>query len=226
MATRRSWRRAALVLGLVGVGWACNGHPLSRDAAPPALDAATHAPDVAAAVTDGASDDAQVSQPPPVDSGPNCANVGCAPPRICSEGCTAPCGCCLCTPGQTLGELVCNQKGCYGPPPAQDAASDLVADVPDTGIVDRPADVYHADAIPRDAGTDVPLCGNLGHRCAANQLCLSTWNSPNISYSCVDIPSTCEGQELGCGCLEVTCGFDFFCAYAPEGASYSCIFKG
>ncbi len=50
--------------------------------------------------------------------GIDCGNVGCAAPPLCATGCTAACGCCACTDGDTLGidggTYVCT-GGCYAP---------------------------------------------------------------------------------------------------------------
>src|SRR5688572_20605488 len=81
---------------------------------------------------------------PPADSGAggagggptSCANVGCSPPPLCSQGCQAACGCCACAPGQRSGNLVCASGGCYEPAPATDGGSE--ASVPPDA---HPADV-------------------------------------------------------------------------------------
>ena len=44
--------------------------------------------------------------------GRDCSNVGCAPPPMCSTGCTEVCGCCSCLEGVTMGNLVC-VGGCW-----------------------------------------------------------------------------------------------------------------
>lgn len=54
----------------------------------------------------------------------NCANVGCGAPPLCSEGCQAACGCCRCTAGERVGDLLCSDRGCYVPANAPDAGSD------------------------------------------------------------------------------------------------------
>lgn len=54
-------------------------------------------------------------------SAPDCALVGCSEPPLCSEGCTAPCGCCFCTPGERRGDLICTKSGCYAQAVAPDA---------------------------------------------------------------------------------------------------------
>src|SRR5688572_22439926 len=82
---------------------------------------------------------------PSPDAAPNCANVGCAAPPLCSTGCQAMCGCCSCAPGQRSGDLVCTAQGCYEPAPA------------DAGIDHTPS----PDAAPN--------CANVG--CAAPPLC-------------------------------------------------------
>jgi hypothetical protein len=50
--------------------------------------------------------------------GIDCSRVGCSPPPTCDVGCTAPCGCCPCAEGETIGEdggmLVCS-GGCWAP---------------------------------------------------------------------------------------------------------------
>ena len=61
----------------------------------------------------------------------SCANVGCSQPPLCSEGCTAPCGCCPCSPGVRSGDLVCTTNGCYAPAVTPDAAGfDQAVDAP------------------------------------------------------------------------------------------------
>src|SRR5262245_44090352 len=42
----------------------------------------------------------------------DCSMVGCAAPPLCETGCTEPCGCCSCSPGQVMGGRVC-VGGCY-----------------------------------------------------------------------------------------------------------------
>ncbi len=69
-------------------------------------------------------------------STPSCANVGCALPPLCSEGCREPCGCCACAAGTRMGDLVC-VGGCYGPAVATDAGPDASA-AQDAGPADRP----------------------------------------------------------------------------------------
>jgi hypothetical protein len=64
-----------------------------------------------------------------LSDGIDCSNVGCSPPPLCSEGCTAVCGCCACGQGDTIsteaGTLVCN-GGCYEL--QTEAGSDAAAD--------------------------------------------------------------------------------------------------
>ena len=74
-------------------------------------------------------------------SQPNCAMVGCSPPPLCSEGCTAPCGCCPCTTGQRSGDLICTKNGCYASAVAPDAAG-----------LDQAVDAPQADARQGGAG--------------------------------------------------------------------------
>jgi hypothetical protein len=106
-------------------------------------------------------------------------------------------------------------------PPVRDAAfADLVS-----------VDADHADADAPDTGAatdtaDRPLCGDLGRRCAANELCTQRWRSPAITYACVAIPSTCDGQVIGCPCLETLCGLEYFCSFTPQEGSLACVFKG
>ncbi len=50
--------------------------------------------------------------------GSSCANVGCAPPALCSEGCTEPCGCCPCSEGEIVtrtGQSYQCSGGCFAP---------------------------------------------------------------------------------------------------------------
>ena len=64
-------------------------------------------------------------------SPPNCAMVGCSEPPLCSVGCTAPCGCCLCGVGERRGDLICTKSGCYASAVAPDAAGpDQAVDTP------------------------------------------------------------------------------------------------
>ena len=44
----------------------------------------------------------------------DCSRVGCAPPPLCSSGCTAACGCCACAEETVEGGLRCT-GGCYAP---------------------------------------------------------------------------------------------------------------
>jgi hypothetical protein len=44
----------------------------------------------------------------------DCSKVGCAPPPLCSTGCTETCGCCSCADGTVQGGLKC-MGGCYVP---------------------------------------------------------------------------------------------------------------
>ena len=50
------------------------------------------------------------------ESSIDCSRVGCAPPPMCSTGCTETCGCCSCAEGEEFqvegGVLVCT-GGCY-----------------------------------------------------------------------------------------------------------------
>ena len=69
----------------------------------------------------------------------SCAAVGCAAPPLCSEGCTAPCGCCPCLAGNRSGDLICTKSGCY-----------TSAVVSDAGGIDQPVDGLS----PADAGLD------------------------------------------------------------------------
>jgi hypothetical protein len=77
-------------------------------------------------------------------STPSCANVGCALPPLCGEGCREPCGCCACAAGTQMGNLVC-VGGCYGPAVATDAGPDASA-AQDADPADRPP----GDWIPPD----------------------------------------------------------------------------
>lgn len=55
----------------------------------------------------------------------SCAAVGCGAPPLCSEGCHETCGCCPCASGETNGNLICTDQGCFGPPPtANDGGAD------------------------------------------------------------------------------------------------------
>lgn len=48
----------------------------------------------------------------------DCANVGCAPPPLCSEGCLDACGCCPCADGEIIertGTSYRCEGGCYAP---------------------------------------------------------------------------------------------------------------
>jgi len=83
---------------------------------------------------------------------PNCANVGCAAPPLCSVGCQAGCGCCGCVPGTRDGDLVCTEQFCYAPAPASDAGGD-------------------GDAPTGDAGRDGGDAGSIGGSDAGSDVC-------------------------------------------------------
>ena len=118
------------------------------------------------------------------DAGSNCATVGCSAPPLCSQGCTAPCGCCLCTPGERSGDLVCTDQGCYGP----------VAAAPDAGI------------LVACSGEGDPLCGQ-GSSCiggcplkGGGGLC-SVAGRETCGCGIIDQPCTTPGLE----CLYPSC---------------------
>jgi hypothetical protein len=48
------------------------------------------------------------------DGSIDCSTIGCAPPPMCSSGCTAVCGCCACGEGMVEGDLIC-AGGCWKP---------------------------------------------------------------------------------------------------------------
>jgi hypothetical protein len=130
--------------------------------------------------------------------GPNCANVGCAAPPMCSTGCQAPCGCCSCASGQRNGDLLCT-GGCYVPAP--DGGSDgggSVCTLPfDPGPCRAAIQVY---AFVDGACTQKVYGGCEGNdnRFQTLEECLGTCAGPPAPGSC---PPNRIAKEvcLGCG---------------------------
>jgi hypothetical protein len=183
-------------------------------------DAAPAPADTAVTSSDGASDRFPL-HPPASDGGLGCANVGCAAPPLCTIGCAAACGCCRCTPGERIGDLVCVDTGCYEPAPVRDAAPvDLVS-----------VDFGHAgDSGNADTGTATDagagLCGDFGRACSTGEVCVQRWANTGITFFCGAIPASCDGQSLDCSCLELSiCGIDFACNLLQD-RSFACVSKG
>lgn len=87
----------------------------------PGCPSSTPAPGNDAARTDGggavdaaSAADTGSDASPGSDAGIDCSTVGCGAPPLCSEGCTAPCGCCPCSDGSEMGTYVCT-GGCWAP---------------------------------------------------------------------------------------------------------------
>jgi hypothetical protein len=157
-----------------------------------------------------------------------CANVGCALPPLCSQGCTAVCGCCACAPGDRNGDLVC-VGGCYAPLQSTDAGSD--ADGPRDARDDVHIDGWRPPAAcllpfevgPCDAAIRVYAfvngacvervyggCGGNGNRFSTLEECLATCEGRPAAFPC---PAGRVSQEIciacgpagGCGKTIVGC---------------------
>jgi hypothetical protein len=132
----------------------------------------------------------------------SCAGIGCSPPPLCSEGCTARCGCCSCTPGVRQGDLICTKSGCYASAVAPDAGPDQAVDAP-------PADAGQAGA-GGSGGTTGATGGTTSFSCA--------------NVGCSQPPLCSEGCRAPCGCCFCSPGMrqgDLVCTngcYAPAVA--------
>ena len=145
----------------------------------------------------------------------DCSTIGCAPPPMCSVGCTAVCGCCACGEGTTQGDLICT-GGCWRPlegcnwlghtyPPgatfnAGDGCNtcgcDLVAGISCTKkacVCDPAAEVHRRQYVTTEPG-----------KCAA------------IDFVCTN-PTTTFSNMCGCGCeQDPTCPEFFDCQPSPD----------
>ncbi len=124
------------------------------------------------------------------DAAPNCANVGCAAPPLCSAGCQATCGCCSCPPGQRSGDFVCTDQGCYEPAPA------------DGGIDQGGWSPAAACALPFEAGpceAAIPVHAYVGGTCVPRTYggCQGNGNRFSTLEECL---ATCEGRPVQNGC--------------------------
>src|SRR5688572_3328720 len=149
---------------------------------------------------------------PPADSGAggtgggaaSCANVGCSPPPLCSQGCQAACGCCDCAPGERSGNLVCASGGCYEPAPATDGGSDAAV----------PSDAHPADAgaggwtppqsclLPFDSGpceAAIPVFALVNGTCVPRVYGGCDGNA-NRFFTLEECMATCEGRPAALPC--------------------------
>ena len=131
----------------------------------------------------------------------SCAAVGCSETPLCSEGCTAPCGCCPCAVGERRSDLICTKSGCYASAAASDAAG------PDQAVDAPPADAGQAGA-GGNGGTTGATGGATSFSCA--------------NVGCSQPPLCSEGCRAPCGCCPCSPGVrsgDLVCTtngcYAP-----------
>jgi Kunitz/Bovine pancreatic trypsin inhibitor domain len=160
--------------------------------------------------------DAGTDVPPNV-----CAHAGCAAPPLCSVGCTAPCGCCNCSPGERNGELVCTDRGCFAPAP--DAGADGaggVCGLPfDPGPCEAAISVFafvNGSCVLRTYGG----CQGNGNRFNTLEDCLATCLAPGAcppNRVARDICLAC-GPAGGCARRAVTCAL----VCDPDGGAGPC----
>lgn len=157
--------------------------------------------------------------------GIDCSNVGCGPPYVCTEGCSAPCGCCPCAEGalQTIGGVsyVCS-GGCYAPPipPVDGGGAPCVFG----GITYRDGQTFRAGD-----GCNTCVCSG-GAAACTNKACQCNpasethqrsyvGKSPSecavIDFSC-PANTTMFENACGCGCEQgVGCPDFFDCQPSP-----------
>ena len=167
-----------------------------------------------------ACDSRQLTGSPGVHPTPSmCATVGCGPPPMCRTGCQAQCGCCTCTPGDRIGDLVCTSAGCYEPAPAFDAGADAadggsVCSLPfEAGPCEAAIGVYafvNGSCVQRTYGG----CQGNGNRFATLEECLSTCGGDAGSGEC---PPNRVSREI---CL--SCGLAGGCAKTATTCALVC----
>lgn len=157
---------------------------------------------------------------PSPDAAPNCANVGCAAPPLCSTGCQATCGCCSCAPGQRSGDLVCTSQGCYEP------AAD------DGGIDHGGWSPAAACGLPFEAGpcdAAIPVYASVGGACVPRVYggCQGNDNRFTTLEECL---VACEGRPVPNGCpagriaqeICLACGLAGGCGHSAMVCALSC----
>jgi hypothetical protein len=168
-----------------------------------------------------------------------CANVGCAAPPLCSQGCQATCGCCSCAPGERSGNLLC-VGGCYVPAQDQDAggdaepvSADAQGDVPIDDWVSPAACMLPFEAGPCDGAIRVYAsvngacvervyggCGGNGNRFSSLEECMLTCEGRPVALPC---PTGRVAQEICIACGPAGgCGKTITACAQPCGAGTSC----
>jgi hypothetical protein len=189
---------------------------------------------LAAAVLAGAACESRTLGPQNGDSGmpAMCANVGCAAPPLCSQGCQAPCGCCSCAPGERAGDLLC-VGGCYVPAPSEDAgmdasgASDARGDVHIDGWRAPAACLLPFEVGPCDAA--IRVYAFVGGACV-ERLYGGCQGNDNRFSSLEECMATCEGRPAAFPCptgrvaheICVACGPAGGCGKTIEVCALSC----
>jgi hypothetical protein len=151
------------------------------------------------ALANMACDSRPIDGTPTPDGGPAmCANVGCASPPLCIEGCKAACGCCSCAPGERVGDLLC-VGGCYVPAQIADGGSDSSgpADAHVDGWVPPAACLLPFEGGPCDAAINVYAhvngacvqrvyggCGGNGNRFSTLEECMATCEGRPVALPC------------------------------------------